>query len=223
MTASPRLASVRPLPGARIDARLWITLAWAGVVVFALALGALAGLGRWAELRMAAGFFGPLLPVMLVRHGLPSLLVAAIVACTLVSAAGWAWDWYARLWWFDIVLHTVNPLVMMAASMFMLWKADLLAHAPRKGRFVLWATGLGLALGVGWEILEFTYLPLTWPDTILDLVMDGAGAALGGWLAIWLIEQRGEPPAGRRYFRRGGFGGRRIPLPARAPRRGEPR
>lgn len=203
MTASPLQVSLHPRPGALIDARGWRALSWFGAVLFAAALTTLMLLGRWPELQIAACFFVPLLAVMLIPHGLPNLLVAVIVACILVSAAGWAWDWYAGLWWFDVVLHAVNPLVMMAASMFMLWKAAFLAHAPRKGRFVLWSTGLGLALGVAWELIEVTYLPLTWPDTILDLVMDTAGAALGGWLAIWLIEQRGQAPVGRRQRRRG--------------------
>src|SRR5919112_288439 len=117
MTSIPLLASTRPLPGAVIDARVWLTLA-----------------------RIGTGFFVPLLGVMVTRHGLPNLLVAVIAGCFLVSGAGWAFDWYGLFWWFDVVIHFVNPLVMMAGSMFMLWKADLLKYAPRKGRFVLWST-----------------------------------------------------------------------------------
>jgi len=219
MTAVP-VASIRPLPGVLIDARAWIMLSWAGTVVFAAALATLALLGRWDEFGIAACFFGPLLAVKLTPHGLPNLLLAIITACFLVSAAGWAWDWYGRFWWFDVALHMLNPLVMMAGSMFMLWKAGLLSHAPRKGRFVMWSTALGFALGVVWEIFEFTYLPLTWPDTILDLVMDTAGAALGGWLAIWLIEQRGLPPQGQLHLTRlrAWALSRRVPAPVRPER-----
>ncbi|TNC72588.1 hypothetical protein [Rubellimicrobium roseum] len=201
MSAAP-IASTRPLPGALIDARLWLTLSWAGAVVFAAALATLALLGRWDEVLIATCFFVPMLVVKVLPHGLPNLFVAVMTACFLISAGGWAWDWYGRFWWFDVLLHLVNPLVIMAGSMFMLWKAELLAHAPCKGRFVLWSTVIGLGLGAAWEVFEYTYLPLTWPDTILDLVMDTAGAALGGWLAIWLIEQRGLPPEGHRRLSR---------------------
>lgn len=216
MTATP-FASTRPLPGALIDARIWLTLSWAGVAVFAAALTTLALLGRWDEALIAACFFLPLLAVKLVPHGLPNLLTAIITACFLISAGGWAWDWYGRFWWFDVLLHLVNPLVILAGSMFMLWKADLLSHAPRRGRFVIWATLLGFGLGVAWELFEYTYLPLTWPDTILDLVMDTAGAALGGWLAIWLIEQRGLSPQGHRRLSRlrAWALSRRVPRPVR--------
>jgi len=216
MTAAILHASTRPLPNRVIDARLWLTLARAGTVVFAAGLATLILLRRWNEVEIATGFFVPLLGVMLIHHGLPNLLVAVMSVCFLVSGAGWAFDWYGLFWWFDVVIHFVNPLVMMAGSMFMLWKADLLTHAPRKGRFVLWSTAIGFALGVGWEGIEYTYLPLTWPDTILDIVMDTAGAALGGSLAIWLIEQRGLAPVGHRHeqlARLGAWAARRVPVP----------
>ena len=227
MTSIPLHASTRPLPGAIIDARVWLTLARAGTVVFAAALAMLILLRRREEVEIATGFFVPLLAVMVARHGLPNLLVAVIATCFLVSGAGWAWDWYGLFWWFDVVIHFVNPLVMMAGSMFMLWKADLLKYAPRKGRFVLWSTAFGLVLGVGWEGIEYTYLPLTWPDTILDVVMDTAGAALGGWFAIWLIEQRGLAPVGHRHdhvLRLGAWAAHYVPLPVPAPvKRTQPR
>ncbi len=222
MTAMPQLASTRPLPGASIDAAGWLNIAWAGVAVFAGGLGALVLLGRWEEVMIASCFFLPLLLVMLTPHGLPNLLVALISLCFLVSGAGWAWDWYGMFWWFDVVLHTLNPLIIMAGSMFMLWKAGLLRHAPRKGLFVLEATAFGCLLGIAWELFEFTYLPLTWPDTILDVVMDTAGSALGGWLAIWMIDRRGTAPVGRRRI--GLVGPRRwtaepVPVPVPGPRR----
>jgi hypothetical protein len=218
MTALPRLASTRPLPGTGIDASAWLTLAWSGVAVFGGGLGALVVLGRWDEVMIAACFLLPLLLVMLMRHGLPNLLVAAISLCFLISGAGWAWDWYGLFWWFDVVLHALNPLVMVAGSMFMLWKAGLLRHAPRKGLFVLEATALGFVLGVAWEGFEFTYLPLTWPDTILDVVMDTAGAALGGWWAVWMIDRRGLAPVGRRP-RPSTWSAQPVPVPIPAPTR----
>ncbi len=221
MTAVP-LASTRPLPGVVIDARIWIVLSWAGVAAFALTLGVLLLEGRWYELRIAACFFLPLVALLLTPHGLPSLLMALASAAFFLSAAGWAFDWYGGYWWFDVVLHTVNPLLIVTGVMFMLWKAELLAHAPRKGRFILWATGIGLLLGVGWELFEYTYLPLTWPDTILDVVMNTAGAAVGGWFAIWLIDRRGLPPEGHRRLDalRTRALARRVPIPVRTRPRG---
>ncbi len=217
MTAAP-FASTRPLPGSVIDARSWLVLSWAGTALFGLTLGALMLEGRWYELRIAACFFLPLVAFLLTPHGLPNLLVALATGAFFVSAAGWAFDWYGRFWWFDVVLHTLNPLLIMTGVMFMLWKADLLAYAPRKGLFVLWSTGIGLGLGVAWELFEYTYLPLTWPDTILDVVMNTVGAAVGGWFAIWLIDRRGLPPEGHHRldaFRARALA-RRVPMPIRS-------
>ena len=192
MTALPR-----PTARALIDSRAWMHLSWAGVAVFALWLGTLILSDRWHELLMAACFFLPLVLMLLIPHGLPPLLLAIGAVCFLVSAAGWSLDWYGDFWWFDVALHFLNPAALLAASMTMFWKADLIpARGP--GRFVLWATTLGLAMGIAWELIELTYLQLTWPDTILDLVMDTSGAALGGWFALWMIRARGLPPVGRR-------------------------
>lgn len=191
-----------------IDHRAWTTLAWSIAGAFAGLLFSLIPLGEWQELRIAACFFLPLLVILLVRHGLPPLLVALIAACFLLSGAGWAFDWYSDFWWFDVLLHGLNPVPMVAGTMFMLWKADLVSALPQKGRFVLIATGLGFLLGIVWELIEYTYLVLTWPDTILDIVMDTAGAAIGGHLAVWLIEKRGVAPVGRRPL---------MPQPAPAP------
>jgi hypothetical protein len=202
MTALPRSAA-----RALIDSRAWTHLSWAGVAVFALWLALLIQDARWPELRMAACFFLPLVLLLLIPHGLPPVMLALGTLCFLVSAAGWALDWYGLWWWFDVALHTLNPFALMTGSMYMLWKAELIP-ARRPGRFVLWATGLGLAMGIGWELIEVTYLDLTWPDTILDLVMNTAGAAFAGSFALWMIRARGLPPVGRRP---------RVPLPQPMP------
>lgn len=196
MTRRP--AASRPSPPALTDGRGWLALSWAGAAAFAAGLCTLLLAARWAELRMASCFFLPLLALLLLPHGLPPLLVAVATGSVLLSAAGWALDWYSLLWWFDILLHALNPFVLVAGSMVMFWKAGFLGVRGREGRFVLCSALLGLALGLAWELFELTFLPLTWPDTILDLVMDMAGAALGGWFAAWLIKVRGQPPVGRR-------------------------
>jgi hypothetical protein len=57
MTAAILHSSTRPLPNRIIDARLWLTLARAGTVVFAAGLATLLLLHRWEEAQIAAGFF----------------------------------------------------------------------------------------------------------------------------------------------------------------------
>lgn len=200
----------RPTARAFADGRGWLVLSWGIVAVFAAGLCTLLLSGRWAELRMASAFFLPLLALMLLPHGLPPLLVALGAACSLVSAAGWALDWYALLWWFDVLLHALNPFALTAGSMVMFWKAGFVSPRGREGRFVLLSAAYGLAIGTAWELVELTFLTLTWPDTILDLAMDAAGAALGGWLAAWLIAVQGRPPVGRRPSP--------LPVPARIRR-----
>jgi hypothetical protein len=208
------------MPKARtiIDAQIWVSLSWVAVAVSTAALAWFVAGGRWHELIMASCFFLPFVLTMILPHGLPNLLVAIIAGCFLVSGLGWALDWYSLHWWFDIVLHTLNPFAMMAGVMFMLWKADLIGlRSPI--RFVLTSTALGFLLGVAWEFVELTFLVLTWPDTILDIIMDTIGAAAGGWFAIWMIRARGLEPLGRRPLMPVARGALQ-PMPARVrPRR----
>jgi hypothetical protein len=188
------------------------------VAVFAAALAWLVAGARWHELVMASCFFLPFVLTMLLPHGLPNLLVAIIAGCFLVSGAGWALDWYSLHWWFDVVLHALNPFAMLAGVMFMFWKAELIG-VRRPIRFVMDSTVLGFVIGVGWELVEVTFLDLTWPDTILDIIMDTIGAAAGGWFSLWLIRSGGRVPLGRRPLT--SLQEPRLqPIPARArPRR----
>jgi hypothetical protein len=46
--------------------------------------------------------------------------------------------------------------------------------------------GLGLGLGIAWEIVEMTFLNLSLVDTLVDLVMDTLGAMLAGPFMAWI-------------------------------------
>jgi hypothetical protein len=186
------------MPHPVIDSPLWTRLAWASLLALVLWMGLLALNGAWWEWRVALAFAAPFLVMMLVPHGMPPLLVGIAAGSFTISALGWALDWYALYWWFDLLLHTLNPFVIMAGSMFMLWKADLLPMPTGSRAFIGLSTLIGLALGILWELLELTFLVLTWADTLSDIVADTVGAALGGWFAGWLIRARGLAPVGRR-------------------------
>ncbi len=205
------------MPHPVVDSPLWSRLAWGALAALGLWLALLGADGAWFEWRVGLAFFAPFLALLLIPHGLPPLLVGIAAFAFTVSALGWALDWYARLWWFDLALHTLNPFVILAGSMVMLWKADLLAAPPGRPGFVLLSTGLGLALGLLWELFEFTFLVLTWADTLSDVAADAVGAALGGWFAGWLIRARGMAPVGRR--RRGD----RLPVAVRTVAAPSPR
>ncbi len=64
------------------------------------------------------------------------------------------------------------------------------SRPPGTGGIVIMAALIGLGLGIAWELLEATFLNLSWPDTLLDVVMDTIGAAIGGSFAVWITDQQ---------------------------------
>lgn len=181
----------------------WTALAWAMALGFAAFLLALAVQGRADALLIGSAFALPLALLLLLPLGLPAMIVAAGSFVLVLSGLGWALDWYGALWWFDLLIHGLNPLVLTTGSFLMLWKAGL-PPAPGRGRLLLWGALYGLALGVGWELIELTFLVLTWDDTLSDLAMDVVGAALGGAWAGRLVARGAVRQVGRRRLRRAG-------------------
>ncbi|TDH58762.1 hypothetical protein E2C06_30850 [Dankookia rubra] len=116
-----------------------------------------------------------------------------LVALSVVNVAGYALDLYWQFWWFDRVLHAAT---ILAAT---LWLALFVFARTLKGErghallVVLLVASVGIALGAVWEVAEWVFDQIA-PgdvikgkhDTVIDLVMDTAGAVLAGILALKL-------------------------------------
>lgn len=123
-------------------------------------------------------------------------------ALALANAAGYAFDLYARFWWFDRVLHAATLLaVTYWAAVFVLRR--VLTGIGRH-RLVLAATiaCVGVAVGAWWEVAEWAFDRVA-PgdvikgkyDTVIDVVMDTLGAALGAWMSLSALRPAGAPGA----------------------------
>jgi hypothetical protein len=112
------------------------------------------------------------------------------VILTLVNVAGYAIDLYAAFWWFDRILH--------AATLFAItfwFAAIVLGDAIREGRgvhFVVLLSSFGIAIGALWEVAEWAFDAMAVGDlikgkrdTLLDVLMDTAGAVSAALLARW--------------------------------------
>ena len=107
-------------------------------------------------------------------------------AAAAINALAYVLSLY-ELAWFDEALHafTLFALTFIAAQIL---HTDL----PRAAlRYWLLVTAAGLALGTLWEIAEWVFDAFSERNTILgkadtmtDLALDGAGAALAGLLAL---------------------------------------
>lgn len=164
---------------------VWGTLAVAFV-------GALV-IGRWSIAFVALATLGlTLAPVVFVRFfkiELPVSFLAAIVLFVFGSIfLGEALDFYERLWWWDLFLHTFSAIgfgLIGFLVMFMLFEGNRYAAPPAAIAFFAYC--FAVAIGTAWEIFEFAMdsrfglnmLKSGLVDTFSDLIVDAIGAAIG--------------------------------------------
>ncbi len=116
------------------------------------------------------------------RTGSPMLL-AAFLGAILLNASGFLFGWFHTVGFYDECLHAFTTFTVTALLMPYL--------APRTGALpgsslLLMAGGLGLTLGLFWEMFEWSIGIIgDRADTLIDLLMDTAGAYSAGLYAYW--------------------------------------
>lgn len=101
-----------------------------------------------------------------------------------VNVAGYALNLYHRFWWFDEALHLYTPFALTLALALRLYDNGLAAVRDSRLVLALTVASVGIAVGALWEIGEWGYdqlaptdVILGKTDTIVDLMLDTAGAA----------------------------------------------
>lgn len=149
-------------------------------------------------------------------RALPRGLDAVPALASLLSSPGYGLNWFYGANPYDEAVHLLSGILAGAVL-----AALLLADGRPRGalRLGLAVAGCGLALGIAWEIFEWsTGLIGDWTDTWTDVVLTATGAALGslggGWLAVraGAPGPRGRPPAAA---------WRPVPGPAARPKAGD--
>lgn len=169
------------------DSGTFRALAWAGVILQAAALVFVIVSQRWGGLPTIGIFFVLSLLFLVMKEHVPSLVSFLVVVAAIANAGGWAWEWFALVW-FDEFVHAFSSLAVVAALLCMAWGRGWLSHPGSTGSVVIMAMAVGLGLGVLWEIVEATFVSLTLLDTISDIVLDMIGAAVGGLFADWAMQ-----------------------------------
>ena len=120
------------------------------------------------------------------------LLAAGLAA----SVAGSLWNLYDKIFWYDEVVHGYNFFALTLVVAIYAYGTVLTGAGGHKLLLVLAITSMGLAMGALWEIAEWTYdqfvrpnaiLPKT--DTIIDLIVDTAGALAAGTIRLRMLRK----------------------------------
>ncbi len=142
--------------------------------------------------RLLAGRVGLRLP--------PSFLAAIALFVLATLYLGEVWDFYGRLWWWDLALHFGAAMgfgILGFLLVFMLFEGDRYAAPP-------WAVGalsfcMAITVGTLWEVFEFfmdsafgfNMLKSGLDDTMGDLIVNALGAALAAGAGV--VYLHGEP------------------------------
>lgn len=114
-----------------------------------------------------------------------------------VNLAGYLFNLYEQLLWFDEFLHFYTPLALTLALGLRLYSRGLAEIREHTFILALTVACVGIAAGTLWEIAEWAYdqmvaadAILGKTDTIIDLLLDTAGAVSAG-LIIVRMSRRG--------------------------------
>ena len=168
----------------RILRVIWALLAIAALVSI--------GLGRWSLAFVSLATLGlALVPVLLASRFELTLPLPVLLATTgFVFASiflGEAFDFYEKLWWWDILLHGFSAVGFgLSGFLFvlMLFEGDRFAAPPWAIAFITFC--VAMTIGAVWEIFEFTMdqsFGLNMQksgllDTMGDLIVDAIGGII---------------------------------------------
>lgn len=164
---------------------IWALLLLSGLIALALA--------RWPLAFVSFATLGlSFLPPLLAARWSLTLPLPFLLFTTLFLFAsiflGEAFDFYERLWWWDLVLHGFSAVAFGLSGflfVFMLFEGDRFAAPPSAIAFITFC--LAITVGVSWEVFEYAMdsafglhmQKSGLDDTMEDLIVD----AIGGFIA----------------------------------------
>ncbi|MPS70499.1 MAG: hypothetical protein E2586_18625 [Novosphingobium sp.] len=223
MTDPERDSSQIPPPVGRKQA----LVTYAMLAVMAFELATLLWTGRWPHAVLVLGLMAIIgLPVFH-RRGVIALVPVEIQVCAVIFIfatlfLGEVRDFYIRIWWWDLVLHTSSGVLLGLLGFLMLYllnESETVGFALRPVFLAFFAFCFSVALGALWEIFEFAMDqifgmnmqkpmlndPSGLTDTMWDLIVDTTGAlfaSLAGLLYLLRARKEGRKDWLQRFVER---------------------
>ncbi|MFK7837450.1 MAG: hypothetical protein AB8B60_14650 [Sulfitobacter sp.] len=183
------------------------------LVIWAMLLGTALialGLARWSLAfvsfaTLALSLVPPLLAARWsLRLPLPFLLFTTLFFFGSIFL-GEAFDFYERLWWWDLALHASSAIGFGLTGflfVFMLFEGDRFAAPPAAIAFISFC--VAMTVGATWEIFEFamdTFFGLNMQksglnDTMGDLIVDAIGGLIASVTGYFYLHRDAAGPLG---------------------------
>jgi hypothetical protein len=183
---------------------IWAALLIAGLIAL--------GSTRWSLAFVSFATLGlSLLPPLLAARWSLTLPLPFLVATTLFFFAtiflGEAFDFYERLWWWDLALHGSSAVGFGLTGfllVFMLFEGDRFAAPPSAIAAITFC--VAMTIGATWEIFEYTMdasfglnmQKSGLDDTMGDLIVNGIGSLTASLTGYIYLTRDSEGWIGRR-------------------------
>lgn len=126
-----------------------------------------------------------------------AIVWGCVVVAALANIAGYLWNLYERISWFDEVLHAFTSFALTLPLALSLYGMVLSGAGSHPILFILTAASLGVAVGVLWEIAEWGYDQMVAgnvikgkTDTMLDLIVDALGSVVAGIVSVGMVNAK---------------------------------
>lgn len=165
--------------------------AWIGVVLLGGAAVMTALRGRWQGAALLAVFLIGSIVFLKWRSRLPDIFSLLFVLAAILNAAGWVFDLWDRIAFYDPFTHAYTSFSITLALGFALYYSVLVQFEEHSWLFVLSVAALGVSLGSLWEIVEWLLdVEQTYTTLVTDLIMNSLGAVSAGLLMAWLLHHK---------------------------------
>jgi hypothetical protein len=174
-----------------VDSHRFRAAAWIGLLLMAAITVYALIRQSWINGAIFGCFVLAALVFMRARRRLPALFSLLFVIAALINGAGWAFNLWRAIPYYDSIVHVYTPFAVALAAGFLTYYDLRETFAEHLGLFMIAIASFGLALGAVWEVVEWV-MGVIEPagGVILDLIMDATGAVAAALLSVWAVRRR---------------------------------
>lgn len=182
--------TMRPLTMIPPDNHIFRRIAWGGIGLTGAVLIATLWAGDGEAAAVLGLFLGLSVVFVTAEDRLPAVFDALFVGAAVLNAAGYAWQLFHRVPFYDEAVHFITTFAITLSLGFLTFHS-MQVHFRQHGLlYVVVIASFGLSIGALWEVVEWsTGIIDNLHDTITDLIIDAVGATVAALTNVWAVKR----------------------------------